>query len=258
MPNKHGDFIWYELTTGDMEAAQDFYGELLGWTVADSGNPEMEYRIFSKGEAQIAGMMALTEEMEAGGGRPAWLGYIEVDDVEASAGRIKASGGAVHMEPVDIPDVGRFTMVNDPQGAFFYIMHDSSGEESQSYAKTEPKVGHCAWNELVTSDPEGAISFYTEQFGWEKTDEMDMGPMGTYHLLGHGYGLGGVMQKPDEMPVSAWAYYFRVADIDAAVKTINAKGGQVFMGPQEIPDGNFVLNGIDPQGAVFALIGARG
>ncbi len=258
MPNKQGDFIWYELMTGDMDAAQEFYGELLGWSCADSGQPDMEYRMFSVGDAQIGGMMALTEEMTAGGAQPSWMGYISVDDVDASAESIKGAGGAVHLEPTDIPNIGRFAMVADPQGAYFYIMHDSSGEESQSFAKTEPKVGHCAWNELITSDPGAGLDFYSGQFGWEKDNEMDMGPMGTYHMIRHDYMLGGVMQKPDEMPVSAWAYYFRVPDIDAADATIKAKGGQIIVGPQELPGGDFIINGIDPQGAMFALIGARG
>ncbi|MEO1169747.1 MAG: VOC family protein [Pseudomonadota bacterium] len=258
MPNKHGDFIWYELTTSDAEAAQDFYSAALGWTwETTEGQPGMPYHIFSMEGTQVGGMMALTDEMKAGGAQPCWLGYVGVDDIEASVEAIKAAGGGVHFGPIEIPDAGRFAMVTDPQGAYFYVMQDTSGQESHSFAATEPKIGHCAWNELLSSDPEAAIAFYGDQFGWEKTEEMDMPPMGKYHMLGHGYALGGVMQKPEQMPMSAWTFYFRVPDIDNAMATVKDKGGQPLSEPMEIPGGEFTINAMDPQGAPFALVGTR-
>jgi predicted enzyme related to lactoylglutathione lyase len=81
--------------------------------------------------------------------------------------------------------------------------------------------------------------------------------MGKYEFLRHGFLLGAVMQKPDEMPVPMWFHYFRVPDIDAAIATISARGGTVTFGPGEIPGGEFVINALDPQGALFALVGAR-
>jgi hypothetical protein len=258
MPNKHGDFIWYELTTSDAEAAKDFYGAVIGWTWETSeGQPDMPYHLFSAGKTQVGGMMELTDEMEQGGARPCWLGYIGVDDVDKSAEAIEAAGGAVHIPPTDIPDVGRFAMVADPQGAFFYIMRGGSDEESHSFAATEARDGHCAWNELMTSDRAAAMKFYTTQFGWEKDGEMDMGPMGAYEMLRHDFMIGAMMSKPDEVPMSMWTYYFRVPDIDAATQTVRDKGGQVTLEPDEIPGGEFQMNGIDPQGAPFALVGKR-
>lgn len=258
MPDKHGDFTWYELTTSDVAAAQDFYSALTGWTWEESeGQPGMPYHLFSADGIQVGGMLPLTDEMKANGAQPGWMGYIGVDDIAKSVAGISAAGGSIHIPPTDIPGIGQFAMVTDPAGAYFYVMQDTSGEESHSFAKIEPKVGHCAWNELMTSDPEAALAFYGDQFGWTKASEMDMGPMGTYHLLDHGYGLGGVMKKPDEMPMSAWTFYFRVPDIDKAVETIKAHGGQTMMDPMEIPGGDFTLSGIDPQGAHFSIIGAR-
>ena len=262
MANKHGDFIWYELLTSDGDAAQDFYGALLGWNFADSGQTDMDYRQISmKGEG-VGGLLPLTPEMTANGAQPCWLGYINVEDVDRMAEAISSAGGSVHLQPQDIPGVGRFAMVADQQGAIFYVMTpnppaDKSDATSLAFAATEPMVGHCAWNELATSDTAAALNFYYDLFGWEKDGEMDMGPMGTYHFLRHDFMIGAMMDKPDEMPVSAWTYYFRVADIDVAVDLINAKGGQILVEPIEIPGGEFTLNALDPQGAAFALIGAR-
>ena len=87
---------------------------------------------------------------------------------------------------------------------------------------------------------------------------MDMGPIGKYQFLYQGKGMiGAVMPKVPEMPVSAWSYYFRVPDIDNAVSIIKGNGGKILQEPIEIPGGDFAMSGKDPQGAAFALVGAR-
>lgn len=262
MTNQHGDFLWYELMTDNADAAQAFYSGLIGWTFKDSGNPDMDYRLFSSGTSEVGGIMPLTADMVAGGARPAWLGYIAVDDVDASAAAIKAAGGAVHMEPWDIPGVGRMAFVADPQGALFYVMKGAvEGGESHSFAATEPMVGHCAWNELASADPEAAKAFYGRQFGWVPDGAMDMGELGQYEFwkVGdeRGHMIGAVMPLMPGMPASAWTYYFRVPDIDAAVDYTKANGGTALQGPDEIPGGEYSFTGTDPQGAVFGLVGPR-
>ena len=258
MPNKHGDFIWYELMTDDPAAAQDFYAAVVGWSFAPAGKNDKDYRQFSMGSAIVGGLLPLTPDMTANGARPCWLGYVGVDDVDRAAASIEKAGGAIHMAPQDIPDVGRLALVADPQGAMFYIMKGASDRTSASFAATEPMAGHCAWNELATTDQAGAVAFYTNLLGWRQEGDMDMGPLGTYQFLFQGEGMiGGVMSKPPEMPVTAWSYYFRVPDIDKAVSIIKDNGGRILQEPMEIPGGEFAMSGLDPQGAAFALVGAR-
>jgi hypothetical protein len=263
MANKHGDFIWYELLTEDADAAQAFYAEVVGWQVVDSGVPNMDYRILQatdtdSGELNpIGGLMQLSEEMQAGGARPVWLGYIGVNDVDACVARITAAGGSVMMPATDIADVGRIAMVTDPQGVPFYVMRGFSDRTSLAFAFDRPRIGHCGWNELRTSDPAAAKRFYGDLFGWQKDGEMDMGEMGAYEFLRHGSILGAVMPKPDTMPQPMWQFYFRVSDIDRAAERIAAAGGQLSFGPEQIPGGDYVVNGTDPQGALFSLVGAR-
>ena len=261
----HGDFVWYELITPDPDAAARFYEPLLGWTVRTMEGSNQDYRLAATGEADVAGIMPTP----AGAAMPpAWLGYIGVDDVDAMAKSVADGGGAVHMQPWDIEGVGRMAFVADPQGAMFYVMKGASEGESISFSYDRPRPGHCAWNELSTTDPDAAKSFYGQRFGWVKDGEMDMGAMGKYEFLRHagrapdgsppGQGvLGAVMPKVPEMPVSAWTYYFRVPDVDAAVERIKANGGQVMQEPMEIPGGDFSLVASDPRGAVFGLVGAR-
>jgi uncharacterized protein len=265
MTNKHGDFIWYELLTSDADAAGEFYGSVVGWTSTGSGQPGMDYRFFhsrpgGNPDDGVGGYMAITPEMAEHGARPAWIGYIAVDDVDAAVDSITKAGGSNFMPAMDLDGVGRMAMVADPQGAPFYVMKGASDETSHAFAAYEPKVGHCAWNELSTTDPEAAKGFYGAQFGWSKDGDLDMGPMGKYEFLkasGSRFVLGAVMPRMPEMPVSAWLFYFRVPDIDVGAAAIAAAGGTVLMEPMEIPGGEYSLTATDPDGAVFGLVGPR-
>jgi predicted enzyme related to lactoylglutathione lyase len=263
MPNQHGEFIWYELLTDDSNAALTFYSAILGWQANDSDKPRMDYRNLhaldgDTGEARdIGGLMQLTDEMRKAGAKPVWLGYIGVDDVDRTIANIIAAGGKVQMPATDIPHIGRVAMVSDPQGTPFYVMRAVSNKTSQAFAADKPRVGHCAWNELVTSAPQAAKTFYFQTFGWDKDGELDMGPMGKYEFIRHKGVFGAVMPKPEELPRPMWQYYFRCADIDLACKRIIDNGGELLRGPDEIPGGDFTVNGVDPQGALFALVGKR-
>jgi uncharacterized protein len=262
MSNQHGDFIWYELLTSDADAAGEFYASVVGWTSASSGQPDMDYRFFSSGDGGnpddgVGGYMAITPEMAEHGARPAWVGYVAVDDVDAAVTSITNAGGLTLMPAMDLDGVGRMAMVADPQGAPFYVMRGASDETSHSFAKYAPKAGHCAWNELSTTDPKAAWNFYEAQFGWSKDGELDMGPMGKYEFVKSDVVIGAIMPKMPEMPVSAWTYYFRVPDIDAAVSRITAGGGALHMEPMEIPGGEYSVSAADPQGASFGLVGPR-
>jgi len=256
MTNAHGSFVWYELMATDAEAARSFYSGLLGWEISD--NPE--YPEIKASEGHVGGMLPLTPEMTSGGARPAWAGYIAVDDVDACVAAMEAQGGRLLMPARDMEHVGRFAMVADPQGAPFYVITPvgDPGATSHAFAAERPMLGHCAWNELSTTDPAAAWSFYGAQFGWTKDGAMDMGELGQYEFVRHGsHMLGAIMPKMPQMPVTAWTYYFRVADIDAAAATIRGRGGTMLQEAMEIPGGEYSLVAADPQGAAFGLVGPR-
>jgi len=259
MRTAHGSFIWYELMTPDARAAGRFYAGLLGWTIGGSA----DYPELGASEGLVGGLLQLTPEMTAGGAQPAWVGYIGVDDVDRTIAAMETQGGRLIMPPRDMEHVGRFAMVADPQGAPFYIIKptppaDNPDMISNAFAAERPMLGHCAWNELSTTDPAGAWRFYGERFGWSKDGDMDMGAMGKYEFIRHGsHMLGAIMPKMPQMPVSAWTFYFRVADIDQAAARIPESGGAILQEPMEIPGGEFSLNATDPHGAAFGLVGPR-
>ena len=262
MTNHSGDYVWYELLTPDIAAARAFYGPLLGWNLRDSGTPGMDYHLASSGEGQeVAGVMALTDEMIGEGARPMWLGYVAVDDVDATLAAMVADGAVVHMPAFDIPNVGRMAMLADPQGVPFYIMRGASDETSYAFAFDRPRVGHVAWNELSASDPAAAWAFYGRHFGWTKDGEMAMGELGNYEFV-RGAGpdsgvLGAIMPVMPGAPGPSWTFYFRVPDIDAGTRAIRDSGGTVVQEAMEIPGGEYALVALDPRGAAFGLVGPR-
>lgn len=112
---QHGAFSWNELMTSDVDAAKTFYGQLFGWTLEDMNIDGMGYIMAKAGDKEVAGIMGMPPEV--GNMPPAWGAYVTVDDVEASARQAEILGGKILMEPQDIPDVGRFCVICDPQGA---------------------------------------------------------------------------------------------------------------------------------------------
>src|SRR5690606_25069054 len=163
---------------------------------------------------------------------------------------------AVHREPSDIPGVGRFSVVADPQGAAFMLMSPDGPDQAPPPPATP---GHVGWHELYASEYKSAFDFYAKQFGWNQVRDFDMGEMGIYLVFGMGSdeGVGGIMTKPPQMPVPAWQFYFNVPDIHAGAKRITDNGGKMGMGPMEVLNGSWVVNAKDPQGAHIALLTAK-
>jgi predicted enzyme related to lactoylglutathione lyase len=249
-------FIWYELMTSDQDAAIRFYSQVVGWTAADHDDPQMSFRytILSAGGQGVAGLMQLTDAMCEGGARPGWFGYVGVPDVDAKTQEVEATGGRVLMQPDDIPNVGRFSFVTDPGGAPFYLMTPLPRDSAPAFPDRDA-IGGFNWHELYSSlGQKAAFDFYSRLFGWETLQAMDMGPLGTYRIFGtEGEQFGGMVDKPENIPVSTWGYYINVDSIDAAIDRIKAGGGQIVMGPHQVPDGNWIVQASDTQGAYFAL-----
>jgi predicted enzyme related to lactoylglutathione lyase len=255
-------FIWYELMTSDADAAQRFYGDVVGWTFDAGDTPGMDYRHIKAPDGQyIGGVLPLTDQMRAGGARPAWVGYVSVTDVDATVSAIRGEGGTALMPAMTMDKVGRMAMVADPQGSPFYVMTptpppDRPDEKSTAFSRTA--LGHCAWNELATPNPKAALSFYAKHFGWTDGGTMPMGEAGDYQFLNDADGMiGAIMSNSAGQRPPLWTYYFRVADISAAQSTIGSNGGTIMHGPQAVPGGDHILIAGDPQGAMFAVVGQK-
>jgi predicted enzyme related to lactoylglutathione lyase len=247
-----GAFVWYDLMTTDRAAAEAFYHSVVGWGARDSGMPGVNYTLFTAAERPVVGLMDLPHDAREMGVPPCWTGYVAVSDVDAAAAAMQASGGQMRKGPDDIPGVGRFAVVADPQGAVLCIFKGEGDVMEPPPAETP---GHVGWHELMTSDLEAGFAFYAKHFGWSKADAMDMGEMGPYQMFAHdGAAIGGMMTRPPYVPVSYWGYYFNVPDIKAAIEKVTEGGGQNLHGPIQVPTGSWIAQCRDPQGAFFSLV----
>src|SRR5262245_18054274 len=255
MVDSHGRFVWYELMTTDAEAAKSFYTAVIGWGAQDASKPGLSYILFTVGKAAVSGLMPLSDEARKMGMRPSWLGYVGVDDVDATAERFTKLGGAVYVPPTSIPDISRVSVAVDPQMAMFALLTWLQGGQAQPAALSTP--GAVGWHELLAADVEKAWTFYGGLFGWQEADA-DTPAAGTYRLFSAGgETIGGMCAKPPTQPVPFWLYYFNVGDIDLAVKRVRAGGGRIVVGPMEVPGSRWIAQCLDPQGAIFALAGKR-
>ncbi|HXV60153.1 MAG TPA: VOC family protein [Vicinamibacteria bacterium] len=259
MSADQGRFCWYDLMTTDPGAAQAFYKKLVGWGTVTQEFGGQPYTMWTVGENPIGGVNALPEDARKAGAPPHWLAYVLTSDVDERLAKAKELGAKIKVPATDIPEVGRFGVFTDPQGALIAIYAPAS--ESPGDA-SPAKLGEFSWHELATTNPESAFSFYQKLFGWEKTEAMDMGEAGMYQMYkqkGGEFPLGGIFKKPDEMPgPPAWLYYARVKDVHKGVETVKQLGGQILNGPMEVPGGDFIAQCLDPQGAAFAIHHTKG
>jgi len=243
--------VWYELRTTDIKTAENFYKNVVGWTTKPFEGAGQPYTMFSRSsDVSVGGVMTKPSEMKA---PPFWAMYIAVPKLEEAAANIKRLGGKSHTEVIEIPNVGRLQMWMDPQGAAFFIIEPSPTEQRP---ETAAEIGEASWHELLTTDWAAAMKFYQDAFGWQPSDQMDMGPEGKYQMFNRPHGMiGGIMNKPKEMAnvPPHWLIYFRVPDVDAAAERIKANGGKILNGPMEVPGGDRVVSAEDPQGAAFGL-----
>ena len=245
----HGQFVWYELTTPDVDAAKKFYPTITGWGTQPFDN---DYTMWTNAGAPFAGIFRLDDRMRQQGVPPNWMPYVETRNVDETAKLAASLGGKVMVPPTDIPGTGRFAVLTDPQGAAFGIY--KSARNLQAWDGT-PVLGRFSWHELMTTDMPKAFEFYRKLFGWENTGEMDMGGGNQYLMYGEGKEMyGGMFNRMPEMSgiPPFWLCYINVKDVKSAVAVATRGGAQLVRGPMDIPGGMIAILG-DPQGAAFAV-----
>ena len=247
---------WADNASADPAKAAKFYSQLFGWETVDRMPPEAdgEYHVASLRGKDVAALGS--QPME---GVPAvWNTYVTVEDVEATAEKVKEAGGTVMMEPFDVFDAGRMAVFADPSGAVF--MAWKANQMIGAYIVNEPNT--MSWNELATRDVEGSKEFYGKVFGWQ-TNDMEFGGS-TYTVwslpgveVGQGNGIGGMMEMNEQFPADLpphWLVYFAVEDADATAARAGELGGTAIAEPFDVEGvGRIAVLG-DPNGAAFAVM----
>lgn len=237
-----GVFVWRELMTPDAQKARAFYAELLGWTYQDVPMGDVTYTLVHKGEAQIAGIM----EMKDSPHPPHWMSYVSVEDVDAAAKRAGENGGTVAVAPQDIPNIGRFAVIGDPDHAYVSLFKSADGDAPAR----QPGVGEFCWETLSTNDIERAKSFYGAVVGWK----VGRGPDGsdiTVFTTSGGTQVADV-QKAEGFP-PMWMTYVIVEKLEDANARAEKLGGTIVVPLIEVPQVGRISVMRDPTGAHLGL-----
>jgi uncharacterized protein len=236
-----GKFVWHEQVSSDPKQAQDFYTQLFGWGTEAFKPGEVDYTMMSSG-GQVHGGFGTAQE---GAPPPHWLSHVAVEDLDETIEKTKAAGGRLATGPFDMADVGRMAIIADPQDAFLGV-YQPEGDES-------PPEGVFVWDELGTTDVDGAQRFYEQVFGWTTSN---MGPeYGGYRIFNRGEtGVGGLMALPHEGIPPHWQPYVAVDDADATVAKAKELGANALLEPMDVPKVGRIAVLNDPQGATFGII----
>lgn len=236
-----GRFVWHELVTPDANAAHAFYGKAIGWK-PQPWEEDASYVMFAAQRGPIGATVA------GNGSAPHWLPYIGTDDIDATVELAKQKGGSVLKDVDTLSSGSRHAVLQDPYGAKFGVY-----ESAEDYGKiTPPQPGEHSWHELITTDHDGAFDFYSALFGWRTIVEHDMGPMGKYLIYGIGDVPFGGMMTLQQGPGPSWLSYVHVKDVNQTARKVKSAGGRLINGPHEVPGGDWIVQAVDPQGAMFA------
>ena len=238
---KVGKFVWHEQVSSDPKQAETFYTQLFGWGTEVFQPGEIDYTMIASGGQTHGGFSKAME----GAPPPHWLGHVRVEDLDKTIEKAKSAGGRLAAGPFEMSEVGRMGILVDPQGAFI-AAYQPLGEGSTS-------EGVFVWDELGTTDVNGAQRFYEHVFGWTTKD---MGEeYGGYRIFERGDAqIGGLMVNQDPSIPARWTPYVAVEDPDASCKNAKKLGAEIVVEPMDIPNiGRFAIVK-DPQGAVFGII----
>lgn len=235
---------WAEVGAPDLTAAKEFYSALFGWRTETDSREEMGgYTIAYLGQLPVAALVPLGEEPQP----VVWYVTFAVSDVDATVEKVRSAGGSVVFEPGNVPGMGRFASVTDPQGAAFHLWQ-AAGFEGAGLLNAPGSLG---WVELMTRAPERAVDFYTTVFGWSVNASERYTQWGL-----DGSDFGGMVTMDDKFPHEVpphWLPYFAVADVDAASATATEAGGTILMEPTSVPDGPRIAVLRDQAGAMFGV-----
>jgi len=246
----HGAFCWADGLSTDQKSADAFYQAVMGWSLQSIPIGDMgTYSMFFLDGAPVAGLGQMAEAMQAQGVPSHWTNNVKVDDVDALAGKVTELGGELTVPPMDVNDSGRMLMLKDPTGATLGLWQP----KNHIGAGIVNTAGAMIWNELVTTDPEAAMTFYGELLGWEFSTDENM--PNYWYAVNNGRMNGGILLKPDawgDHP-NVWAIYYNVADIDKTVALVEEHGGKLNVPIGETPIGRMAVIS-DPTNAVLSLI----
>ena len=241
--SRKGEIVWIDLITNDAKASKKFFTNLLGWSFKNYG----AYDMALSGTKPVSGIIE-DKELLKGSKTSYWVVSASVNDVDATTKKITAKGGKVIAKPMEISGRGSVALVQDAQGAFFSILHNSAGDPKAS----APRNGQWMWAELWTDNPEAAVSFYTDVLAITAKPLSDNEEGDYFILKGDTYEFGGITEIPVKNEDPIWIPVLRVASAETLAKKAVDLGGSILINPVKV-SGKKVALIATPSGAPFLI-----
>jgi predicted enzyme related to lactoylglutathione lyase len=247
--DNNGRFVWHDLMTTNVEGSLAFYGQLFPeWNIETVPIREHTYYKIHVDEFTFGGLVAMSETEN--GPRTHWIGYIDVADCDETLARCAQHGGTVIVPSFDVPDIGKFAVLSDPQGALFKPFQ----MQTPNPLAEKPANGHLGWDELHSNDMHASRRFYQSVFGWSAVEKQIPGA-GPYTAFRIGEReIAGCLPFPEGIDAPpSWLTYIYADDVEARAEQAEALGAQTYVLPREAPGiGKFSVHA-DPNGAAFAI-----
>lgn len=236
-----GRFVWFDLLTEDVQAAQQFYGKLFGWRFAAS-DQDPDYRVIYSGGRPIGGIVD-HENKDPKIQESLWLASLSVEDVDLAISTVKAHRGKVLDGPFDVKDRGRMAVIRDHEGAVLVLIRASGGDPPDAGTGS----GEWLWVDLFTRDAQAANDFYGALAGYA-AQTVKTGGDHSYNLLTrNGHAFAGVVELRWEEVEPNWLPYVKVDDLDETIRRATKLGGILILRHENVA----VI--ADPSGGVFGI-----
>jgi predicted enzyme related to lactoylglutathione lyase len=246
-PRLPGKFVWADLVTDNVPAAQRFYGRLFGWTFQGVG----DYTIAANGERPLCGMLQ-RERPKDRAAKPRWFGYISIPNVQKAQRNVTRLGGRVLAAPQKFPKRGEQAVFADPEGAIFGVIKSNSGDPEDFL----PDPGDWIWIQLLSRDALKAAQFYREIGRYDVVENTSSNRLSDCVLVSEGYARATIrtIRNPNAQVQPTWLPFVRVKNIGDSVALARQLGGEVVVEPKpEFLDGKVAVIA-DPTGATIGLL----
>ncbi len=239
---RHGQFVWHELGTSDIESSRSFYGELFNWEFEDINTSDGQYVLIKRGTTYIGGMIATSANQNL------WVGAVSVEDTEKSVDLLNTLGASTLIGSTRVTGRGTMALVKDPQGALVSLIHSSIGDPPL----TEVATNDWLWMELWSDAPDASAEFYGTTLGYDIQEQDANGK--PYWIFGKDeLKVAGISPNPVSNMKTQWVPYIRVSDPALIAERSEELGGTVLMNPNESIRNGSVAVLTDPNGAIFCV-----
>jgi hypothetical protein len=252
----HGKMVWFELESSNPAKSTAFFNELLGWTTEPQAGAEgaAATELVKAGGKEVA----MVRKAEGKKAKSRWVPFVSVPDVDGAVTAVEANKGKVVKPAQDVPDVGRFAVVSDPNGAVFAVFKSAAGDQPDG----QPKAGEFIWAENLTKNKKAhasALAFYPTVVGYTNTPmEMATGKKkkkDTYDMLSYGETPRAAVEQAKPASLGGrWLPWVAVDDVDAAVGGVKKLKGKVVVKPFDVPTVGRMAVVADPTGAALGLM----